>query len=1312
MARSEDLIDFDVIENQKENIQSLPGGRSAKALFAVFSSGPGSKVSSPGLNDTNTLNDAIRQEYEIELESITESDDPLDIYDRYVKWTLNAYPSAQATSQSGLLPLLERATKAFLSSNDYKNDPRYLRLWLHYIRLFSDAPRETFAFLARHGIGENLALFYEEFAAWLEGAGRYAQAEEVYKLGLQCEARPAERLLRKFGEFQIRLEQRPRSSNGPSSPALPKVRLALAAKIDPFASAVSTSPTPEPQAPRQRSGNGSGQTSRSGKTKMAIFSDIGAEEKPPTGPQTKGWESIGAIRDRKKENTMEPKPWAGETLKSGKRPGKVEKMAVFKDEKQSRVSESIIPKNIPHNEKETVNPRTGKIERVFVNLEAIYPDRNNPSHEMSLEELRAASRGWLGKDWSQHRQQPLKEISGNGACKDLTAQQKGVDSVDNALSSNLQEKLKIEEDQAPSSEERMEAVEVNREVKGGKTKRLKVREIKGETQTVKTNLESPTGRKIKRKNTSEPTMTLHTRAATDEIYNLFNQPLKSEMDVGDAESVYDSEYDDDYTSACESIATGRISGTTSEFGDDETTGFRKAREDDVEEEYDNETRADSADVGEWTEFSASRHVPNLYPEGKDGTNNTTGPINNTTMSSRFNIPEDQYDGASSASHPEDISFPSSPRPEDDDLKHKFVPIPPEDYNPPSGLYRDPDIMAQNRLPFMTPIVERTESSFSSTAFQNKKYTNTKTPSKKTRSLVSATPTIPEIDDLLLSSPFQDFSQVNDREAGYLPDEGSPSRLAKKLKPSPKKSIPSRHAPSKEKIIINEQQCNPIDPVIKQKILDHIYPPLQTYNGYHDHSSQTSGHATGIRKYIKQLAKTSKTPGPEKSLPVQPVLSFSGASRSYAIQRELGEGGFAPVYLAESVDSPDTLTSDSEMEAVSNGSNKRRLGSNSYSPSKAPRDCVRKALEAIKVETDEGSAWEFYMIRTAHARLGSSITHSRAKDSIVRAHEMHLFKDEGFLIEDYRSQGTLVDLVNAVRNEANSLATTPEPGLDEAAAMFFTVELFRTVEALHACGILHGDIKADNCLVRLDNDSPARTVSLIDDDLDMGAYPTHYSPTGTHSWRNKGIALIDFGRAVDMHAFPEDVQFFADWKVGSHECSEMREFRPWTYQVDLYGLAGTVYNLLFGKYIEVISGSSENGHGSKNSSPARGINVGSRKSYRIKESLKRYWEREIWAEVFDLCLNPCSEKWANIERQNSTTTTTTTAAAATTETTSSENDTGLGAANASNTSNNTLPVLHSMKYVREKMEAWLLANAERKALQSQLRKLESLVAKKR
>jgi checkpoint serine/threonine-protein kinase len=330
MAEVGDLIDFDAIETQKENIRSIPGGRSAKQL-SLLCSPLSSKVPAPP-TETQDLRNAARAEFESELQSISESDDPLDIYDRYIKWTLSAYPSASSTPSSGLLPLVERATRAFLQSPLYRNDPRYLKLWLLYIHLFADAPRETYAFLATHGVGDVLALFYEEYAAWLEAQGRWAQAEEVFATGVERGARPAERLVRKYAEFQHRRETKleAQGNYGPGSPALPKIRPALAAKTDPFVHAGAEERDPQAR-DRDTAVTAAASKPKSGK-KMTIFAD-GEDEpaKSSSGPSSQGWDSIGSITERKKENTHEAKPWAGEKLDGGKKLTSGQKMMVFRD---------------------------------------------------------------------------------------------------------------------------------------------------------------------------------------------------------------------------------------------------------------------------------------------------------------------------------------------------------------------------------------------------------------------------------------------------------------------------------------------------------------------------------------------------------------------------------------------------------------------------------------------------------------------------------------------------------------------------------------------------------------------------------------------------------------------------------------------------------------------------------------------------------------------------------------------------------------------------------------------------------------------
>ncbi|KAN0068128.1 hypothetical protein V8E54_013698 [Elaphomyces granulatus] len=1272
MTASKDLIDFDVIETQKENIQSLPGGRSARALAQIFSAG-NEKIGSPSPHETKCLNDAIRQEYKIELQAIGESDDPLDIYDRYVKWTLNAYPSTQATPESGLLPLLERATKSFLTSTHYRNDPRYLRLWLHYIRLFSDAPRETFAFLARHHVGEGLALFYEEFATWLETAERWTQAEEVYRLGLKREARPVERLLRKFNEFQTRFEQRPGRNEGPSSPALPTVRPALATKVDPFVSARNSPPDPQTQG--ARSGIGEGANYRPNKSKLAVFtdSDAAADSQPPVSGQTKGWESITSFRDQRKENTLEAKPWAGETLKvEKKKTGTVQKMTIFRDESTASPEyQSNFQKEIPeHHVREAVNPRTGRRERVFVNLEAVYPHHHDPTYGMSFEELRAISRGWMDKDWRSQRR-TLKEVSGNTACRQLSSVNEKESASDGLLAAVVDKSLTLWDSNSHQMETTVNQTE-NCDGKTSKARKIKVREVKGETLIIKTNLDSPTGPKIKRKRSSEPTMTFHTRAATDEIYSIFNQPLKTEtVSVDNAESVYGSDYeDDDYTSAGESTGTGRVSVISSEFEDDETSTLKKTHRD-VDEHIDDQTQAESVGAGEWTEFSPSKHVPSLASKIKNSPPRSMSPV-------------DQADGVDGHLNIDILSEAHTSR-------HRtssewFVPQMPDDYDPPSGLYRDAATLAQNRLPFMTPITEKTESSLPTmTAARNRIY-GAKTPTGPSHHKSYTPPGLPAISDLLLSSPIKGIHTPQNK---YLPrpqGESSPSPVSNKhpnTKPCQHKVV--RQGP----YIIKDAQCNPMDGAIRKTILRSIDPPLSSYIGYHEFSKERSNHAAEIQKFVRALKKRPRSSDSESFNP--PILCLSGADRTYAIKRQLGAGAFAPVYLVESVSNVDTHSSPNINSDAISKNNEHSLSCDSDSHSSPIAS--RQILEAIKMEVESPSAWEFYMVRAAHDRLQSEPALARATDSIINAHEFHLFKDEAFLVEDYRGQGTLLDLVNIVRADTLTCAGSNETGMDEALVMFFAVELFRTIEALHACEILHGDVKPDNCLVRFDTPTSPSILSVEPSLIDFEDKETitdprevNYSPRGLFDWRKKGITLIDFGRGVDLRAFQPTVQFIADWETGNHECNEIREMRPWTYHIDLYGVAGTIHVMLFGKYIESVQLGSE-----PENFISQGLNggpgAGNTRRYRIRESLKRYWDREIWSDVFDLLLNPGADRWVQMELEQ-------------------------GSNQASQTTGAVLPVLQSMKYVREKMESWLVSNAEKKGLSSQIRKLEIHLSKRK
>lgn len=74
-----------------------------------------------------------------------------------------------------------------------------------------------------------------------------------------------------------------------------------------------------------------------------VFSDADAAAQQPalgsgsSADGAKGWDSIGSLTERRKENVVEARPWVGETLKAGGKKNVggsaagAPKMAVFRD---------------------------------------------------------------------------------------------------------------------------------------------------------------------------------------------------------------------------------------------------------------------------------------------------------------------------------------------------------------------------------------------------------------------------------------------------------------------------------------------------------------------------------------------------------------------------------------------------------------------------------------------------------------------------------------------------------------------------------------------------------------------------------------------------------------------------------------------------------------------------------------------------------------------------------------------------------------------------------------------------------------------
>lgn len=101
---------------------------------------------------------------------------------------------------------------------------------------------------------------------------------------------------------------------------MPIARPALAAKFDPFATASGAQQQPGSTATRKIKSN-----------KMQIFADTEDTSRPSSGNGSQGWENIGTLSERRKENHMAARPMAGETLKTAKTNAGMQKMTVFKD---------------------------------------------------------------------------------------------------------------------------------------------------------------------------------------------------------------------------------------------------------------------------------------------------------------------------------------------------------------------------------------------------------------------------------------------------------------------------------------------------------------------------------------------------------------------------------------------------------------------------------------------------------------------------------------------------------------------------------------------------------------------------------------------------------------------------------------------------------------------------------------------------------------------------------------------------------------------------------------------------------------------
>lgn len=116
-----------------------------------------------------------------------------------------------------------------------------------------------------------------------------------------------------------------------------------------------------------------------------------------------------------------------------------------------------------------------------MNLEVVYPNDNDQNEEMSFEEARAKSRGWLNRDWAAESKHRIAEVS---QAREAESQSSTAAAVEEAVA--LLQPAQPEINTQSNSDLQLEttiAVDIGREGKPGRPKKTKMREVNRETQT-------------------------------------------------------------------------------------------------------------------------------------------------------------------------------------------------------------------------------------------------------------------------------------------------------------------------------------------------------------------------------------------------------------------------------------------------------------------------------------------------------------------------------------------------------------------------------------------------------------------------------------------------------------------------------------------------------------------------------------------------------------------------------------------------------------------------------------------------------------
>ncbi|XP_010266303.1 PREDICTED: mitotic spindle checkpoint protein BUBR1 [Nelumbo nucifera] len=283
----------------KENVRPLKRGRNIRLLNEALKSQTDNQLRKSLVENRRKLIEAIDK---------YEGEDPLQPWLECIKWVQESFPSGGDCS--GLVVIYEQCVRTFWHTDRYKDDLRYLRVWLEYAENCADA-EIIYNFLHANKIGQTHAVYYISYATHMESKNKLKSANDIFSLGIARKVQPMEKLEGAYKKFLSCSMRKPRTADeDPTENYLP---------VRSFGTVLARGEARKHTAESSDLARKKLKLDRAHSAPLSIYKDKNdgpAQSNQPELPKTdiRSWYTLGTRAERNKENTAIPRKWSSNKI--------------------------------------------------------------------------------------------------------------------------------------------------------------------------------------------------------------------------------------------------------------------------------------------------------------------------------------------------------------------------------------------------------------------------------------------------------------------------------------------------------------------------------------------------------------------------------------------------------------------------------------------------------------------------------------------------------------------------------------------------------------------------------------------------------------------------------------------------------------------------------------------------------------------------------------------------------------------------------------------------------------------------------------